>query len=165
MTTVKTQAAQLWFETPPTPASSSRLFCTFAAPFNTASDMSDLLPREQGWPADRPPRALHYLVSCLTETGAPGVPDEQRIRQNWHSWLDTEAKNIWSGATNARLYHPDANATVDSERRAFQFVKVSTTTRATATCNRSRAAWTNACHRSFLASTTLRWLAIGYAPA
>jgi uncharacterized protein with NAD-binding domain and iron-sulfur cluster len=122
MTTVKTQAAQLWFQKPPTGPLDGGLFTAFAGPFNTACDMSELLPRE-GWPADNPPQALHYLVSSLPDNGAADFTDAQRMRENAFWWLYNEAGQLWPRLADAQLYHPDPLAS-DEERRAFQFIKV-----------------------------------------
>jgi uncharacterized protein with NAD-binding domain and iron-sulfur cluster len=119
--TVKTQAAQLWFRTAPKPREDGLLFCTAAPPFSTASDMSELLPRE-GWPEKDGPTALHYVVTALGE-GSAGASDETRVRENLAAWLRHEAQLIWPGVSADMLYHPKANATT-AEKLAFQFVKV-----------------------------------------
>jgi uncharacterized protein with NAD-binding domain and iron-sulfur cluster len=122
ISTVRTQAAQLWFEASPVGPTGGRIFATGPGPFNTASDMSDLLPRE-GWPPGAGPKSLQYIVSSLPKQDPPLVPDEQRARENAYRWLDTQASKIWKDLAKTRLYHPNADAS-EAERRAFQFVKV-----------------------------------------
>ena len=80
-----------------------------------------LLARE-GWPAGDRPRALHYLVTSLTE-GPRGIPDEERVRENVIAWLRDRAPLIWPNVSPEMLYHPNPDATV-AEKLAFQFVKV-----------------------------------------
>lgn len=115
--TVKTQSAQLWLRTPPL---ANQLHCTYAPPFSTMSDMSDLLPRED-WGADGP-KSLQYLVGTLPEAGPHGMSDAERMRRNMARFLREEAPGISPELTPAALYHPDPQAS-EQERLDFQFVK------------------------------------------
>jgi uncharacterized protein with NAD-binding domain and iron-sulfur cluster len=110
--TTQTQAAQLWLDrdlaelgwqgsAPRHPP----VVIPFAAPFDTWSEMTYLLPRE-GWPEGRAPRHLAYLCAPLDddEPVPPaedhGYPARQRarVRANLERWLGESACDLWPAA-------------------------------------------------------------------
>ena len=125
--TVQTQATQLWLR-----PDVSALGCpwkgavagTYAEPFDTWADMSELLPTED-WPADGP-RTILYL--CGPKPGGSGPPpsdtaypavEEERVLQTAQTWLESAAGAILPKATSAgnpagldwgRLYGAPADA-------------------------------------------------------
>lgn len=107
--TTQTQAMQLWFEpdlaglgwTGPKPIVGS-----YALWFDTWSDMTHLLPRED-WPVHATPGNLAYLVSRLIDDEPmpprgpdPGYTKRQlaRVRADALEWLNTECRVLWPTA-------------------------------------------------------------------
>jgi uncharacterized protein with NAD-binding domain and iron-sulfur cluster len=112
--TTQTQALQLWFNpdlaglgwTMPKPIVGS-----YALWFDTWSDMTHLLPRED-WPAAIAPGSLAYLVSRLldNEPMPPHEPNPEytkrqlaRVREDALTWLHAQCAALWPKAceTNA----------------------------------------------------------------
>jgi uncharacterized protein with NAD-binding domain and iron-sulfur cluster len=107
--TRQTQAVQLWLSpdlaglgwTQPSPVLDG-----YAEPFDTWSDMTQLLVRED-WPVSDEPKNLAYLVGSLSDQeplpprsdhGYPARQD-QRVRANAIQWLNTSAAGLWPDAT------------------------------------------------------------------
>lgn len=137
--TVRTQALQLWLNcevtelggpyvtptVPPAMETMGPIVTTCQPPFDTYSDMSQLLPAE-AWPAPGP-RSIAYFCAIMEDAG---VPNNESIAAGkvkadalgWMtSWLDTIWTNIGSG-TNFRwdLLHSPGSA-VGSARLDEQF--------------------------------------------
>jgi uncharacterized protein with NAD-binding domain and iron-sulfur cluster len=108
--TVGTQSMQLWLE--PTVEGLGRrpaepvITTGYAQPFDTWSDMSQVLARER-WPAHAQPRSILYLCGPLLEQGPPppfsdlDYPRRQaaRVAANAATWLQGNVGPFWPKAT------------------------------------------------------------------
>ncbi|HEU4534307.1 MAG TPA: hypothetical protein VFS00_09325, partial [Polyangiaceae bacterium] len=107
--TVGTQSMQLWLETPaeglgelpPEPV----IMTGYAQPFDTWSDMSQVLAYER-WPADARPRTILYFCGPLLEQGPPppfsdlDYPRRQAARAaaSAATWLQGNVGALWPKA-------------------------------------------------------------------
>ncbi|MCC6997989.1 MAG: NAD(P)-binding protein [Deltaproteobacteria bacterium] len=109
VTTVQTQAMQLWLSRTPAELGwklAPPVLDAYEDPFNTWADLSHLLQRE-AWPAAATPAALAYLCGPLLDLGPtppPGASDFQarqsaRVKELAMEWLDTYIGGLWPGAT------------------------------------------------------------------
>jgi uncharacterized protein with NAD-binding domain and iron-sulfur cluster len=138
--TVETLAMQLWMQ----PAlndlgwqGQDTIMTTYAEPFDTWGEMSDVLPQENWSGTPSPPQSLHYFCGPMPGPDVPPLDDptypaasNARVKQTALDWLNHHVEHIWpkavpangSGGFDFDLLHDPANA-AGTARLDSQYVR------------------------------------------
>ena len=124
--TTRTQALQLWvnskvqdlggaFVVPPDPPelpwvptpreTMGPIATAFQPPFDTYSDMSQLLPAE-AWPSPGP-QSVGYFCAVMSDEEAPNDPTQAtaRVRQNAFGWMTTWLDQLWTEVGSGQKFN------------------------------------------------------------
>ena len=107
--TVETLAMQLWMQ----PAlkdlgwnGMNTIMTTYAEPFDTWGEMSDVLPQENWSGTPSPPQSLHYFCGPMPGPAVPPLSDptypamaDAKVKQTAFEWLNNHIEHIWPKAT------------------------------------------------------------------
>ena len=110
METVRTQGLQLWMNKSLAEAgwpNARGIGCGWVEPFDTWSDMSDLIPRET-WPASANVKQIAYFCNVIPDDeqapfSTPGYPaaELERVRTYARGFLDQNCGLIWPAVRDA----------------------------------------------------------------
>ena len=138
--TVETLALQLWMQ----PALSDlgwqdqdTIMTTYAEPFDTWGEMSDVLPQENWSGTPSPPQSLHYFCGPMPGPAQPPLNDptypataDAMVKQTAINWLNQNIEHLWpkavpangSGGFDFNLLHDPENS-AGSARLDSQYVR------------------------------------------
>jgi hypothetical protein len=120
LATVRTQALQLWmttaredlggpYVTPSVPAQPmGPVVTTFQEPFDTYSDMTQLLPAED-WRAGTPPLSVGYFCGVFADDAAPNnaAMAAAKVKEGAGAWMTTWLDGLWNLIGNGESFHWD----------------------------------------------------------